>query len=100
MSTLPTSLKFIPFPYTTLFRSQSLWPLSVCRHSPLFISQILTVQSFNADASCIELGKKVTELIESLWTLSVCRHSPLIDRKSTRLKSNYLGQSYVILCMQ
>src|SRR5947207_2528784 len=52
--------------------------LSVCRHSPLLASQILTVVSSDADASRAESGEKATELTQLLWPLSVCRHSPLL----------------------
>ena len=51
--------------------------LSVCRHSPLLASQILTVLS-DADASRAESGEKATDKTESLWPSSVCRHSPLL----------------------
>src|SRR5436305_4053034 len=52
--------------------------LSVCRHSPLLASQILTVLSYDADASRAESCKKATELTPPLWPSSVCRHSPLL----------------------
>src|SRR2546421_398220 len=51
---------------------------SVCRHSPLLASQILTVLSYDADASRAESWEKATELTESRWPSSVCRHSPLL----------------------
>src|SRR5947199_205157 len=51
---------------------------SVCRHSPLLVSQILTVLSSDADASRAESCEKATELTSLLWPLSVCRHSPLL----------------------
>jgi hypothetical protein len=51
---------------------------SVCRHSPLLASQILTVMSHDADASRAESCEKATELTELRWPSSVCRHSPLL----------------------
>src|SRR2546423_941838 len=51
---------------------------SVCRHSPLLVSQILTVLSLDPDASRAELCEKATELTEARWPSSVCRHSPLL----------------------
>src|SRR5271170_2499972 len=51
---------------------------SVCRHSPLLASQILTVLSPDADASHVESCEKATELTESSWPSSVCRHLPLL----------------------
>ena len=51
---------------------------SVCRHSPLLASQILTVLSADADASRAESGEKATDLTSALWPLSVCRHLPLL----------------------
>src|SRR2546423_8058896 len=51
---------------------------SVCRYSPLLTSQILTVLSYDADASRAESCEKATELTEPLWPSSVCRHSPLL----------------------
>jgi hypothetical protein len=56
-----------------------LWPSSVCRHTPLLASQILTVLSSDVDASLAELCEKATELMRSLWPLSVSRHAPLLD---------------------
>jgi hypothetical protein len=49
---------------------QPLWPLSVCRHSPL---QILAVMSPDADASRAESCEKATDLTQPLWPSSVCR---------------------------
>src|SRR5580693_7554958 len=51
---------------------------SVCRHSPLLASQILTELSADADASRAESCEKATELTQPLWPSSVCRHSPLL----------------------
>jgi hypothetical protein len=52
-----------------------LWPSSVCRHSPLFTSQTLTVVSCDADASRAESYKKATELTVLLWPSSVYRQA-------------------------
>ena len=38
--------------------TQSLWPLSVCRQSPLLASQILTVLSPDADATCVPVVRE------------------------------------------
>src|SRR5271163_4260168 len=51
---------------------------SVCRHSPLLASQILTVLSSDAYASRAESCEKATDQIPLLWPSSVCRHSPLL----------------------
>ena len=42
-------------------QTPSLWPSSVCRHSPLLASQTLTVLSPDADASRAESWEKATE---------------------------------------
>jgi hypothetical protein len=47
-------------------QTESLWPSSVCRHSLLFASQILTVLSPDADASRVEPWKKATNVTELL----------------------------------
>jgi hypothetical protein len=52
--------------------------LSVYRHLPLLVFQILTVSSPDPDASRAESGEKATELTEWLWPSSVCRHLPLL----------------------
>ena len=51
--------------------------LNVWRHSPLLASQILTVPSYDVDASRVESWEKATDQMELLWPLSACRHSPL-----------------------
>ena len=48
---------------------------SVCRHSPLLASQILTVLSSDADASRAESCEKATDKTQSLWPSSVCRQA-------------------------
>jgi hypothetical protein len=50
---------------------------SVCRHSPVPVSQILTVRSCEADASRRESCEKATDLTRWPWPSSVCRHSPV-----------------------
>jgi hypothetical protein len=68
---------------------------SVCRHSPLPASQILTVRSSDADASRVESCEKATELIVSLWPLSVCRHSPLPVSQGPAIVFLLVRYSYV-----
>jgi hypothetical protein len=51
------------------------WPLSICRYSPLLPSQILTVLSPDADASRLKSGEKVTELTLPLWPTGVGRQA-------------------------
>src|SRR5437660_1479780 len=53
----------------------ALWLSSVCRHSPLLASQILTVLSPDADANRAESCEKATELTSPLWPSSVCRQA-------------------------
>jgi hypothetical protein len=47
-------------------RTESLWPLNVCRHSLLLAFQILTVLSFDADASRVKSREKATDWTQSL----------------------------------
>src|SRR6266702_2123099 len=61
---------------------------SVCRHLPLPVSQILTVLSYDADASRAESGEKATELTQSLWPSSVCRHLPLLASQILTVRSD------------
>src|SRR5258708_3809576 len=57
---------------------ESVLPIpSVCWHSPLLASQILTVSSSDADVSGVESWEKATELTRLRWSSGVCRHSPL-----------------------
>jgi hypothetical protein len=53
----------------------SLWPSSVSRHSPLLVSQILTVLSFDTDASRAESWEKAIDQTDLLWPSSVCRQA-------------------------
>ena len=46
-------------------RMEQLWPSRVCKQTPLQASQILIVQSFDADASQVESCEKAIELVES-----------------------------------
>ena len=78
----------------TTDKTQSLWPLSVCRHSPLLASQILTVLSRDADASRAESWEKATDKTPSLWPSSVCRHalhlSPIVGFIAIHFGSSFL----------
>src|SRR5208282_5042195 len=73
--------------------SNAIWdneePIStICRHSPVAASQILTVRSSEADASCRELCEKTTDLTEPLWPSSVCRHSPVAASQILTVQSS------------
>src|SRR5579862_8428657 len=61
--------------------------LSVCRHSPLLTSQILTVLSSDADANRAESCEKATDQTSLLWPSSVCRHSPLLTSQTLTVLS-------------
>src|SRR6516162_5233796 len=51
---------------------------SVWRRAPLLASQISTVASCDADATCLPSGEKATEETELLWPSSVWRRGPLL----------------------
>ena len=61
---------------------------SVCRHTPVAASQILTVRSSEADATCRESCEKATELTQSLWPSSVCRHTPVAASQILTVRSS------------
>src|SRR5277367_4424154 len=71
---------------------------SVCRHSPLLASQILTVSSLDADASRVESCEKATDRTEPLWLSSVCRHSPLLASQILTVLSSDADASRVESC--
>ena len=48
---------------------------TVCRHSPLLVSQILTVLLYDAHATWVESCEKAIDLTPSLWPSSVCRQA-------------------------
>ena len=68
---------------------------------PLLVSQILTVQSLDADARQVKSPEKATEVTEPLWPSSVCRqvpHSSLIDSFNIiQLSSSCLKRPFIRL---
>src|SRR5256885_4358947 len=65
------------FPYTTLFRSASLWPVSD------------------------EIGARLmTEFYQHLLHDAMSPPAALGDRKSTRLNSSHLVISYAVFCLK
>ena len=73
----PTSVsRYEPVGSNTMLNSE-VPTSSVCRHAPVRASQILTVRSSEADASCRESCEKTTDQTEPLWPSSVCRHAPV-----------------------
>jgi hypothetical protein len=62
--------------------------LSVCRHTPLLVSHILTVRSYDADANRVESCEKATALTISLWlSLSVCGYAPSLASQILTVRS-------------
>ena len=52
------------------------------QHTPVAASQILTVRSSEADATCRESCEKATELTQLLWPSSVCSTRPSLRPRS------------------
>src|SRR5947207_546250 len=50
---------------------------SVCRHTPVAGSQILTAPSCEAEARRRESCEKATDVTQPPWPSSVCRHTPV-----------------------
>src|SRR5271154_5728288 len=79
--------RYMPVGSNAMFDSEV--PITnVCRHSPVVASQILTVRSDEADASCRESCEKTTDLTPSLWPSSVCRHSPVVASQILTVRSS------------
>src|SRR5579859_7207628 len=71
---------------------------SVCRHSPLLVSQILTVLSPDADASRVESCEKTTDRTRPPWPSSICRYSPLLASQILTVLSSDADTSHVESC--
>ena len=65
---------------------------------PLPASQILTVQSFDADASRVESREKATDQTVKLCPWSVCRQAPLLASQILIVRSLDADASQVESC--
>src|SRR5256885_3272916 len=70
------------FPYTTLFRSRQLHPLSPAIHLGADRLLVIGVRARRAAGEAVDRGQSTT------------------DRKSTRLNSSHLVISYAVFCLK
>src|SRR5690606_40239942 len=93
-----------PFPYTTLFRStQAFWRTDPARWaSRLVDSRLLEAQLLkNAGAGDAAIALLETARDERI-ALSGAGHpeTGVLDRKSTRLNSSHVKNSYAVFCLK
>src|SRR5256885_5644711 len=82
------------FPYTTLFRSNNVFPTSVIGMRLTGIDNLEVTGVFGNLAQAIEVGKNQVRAL-------VTRGAPgETDRKSTRLNSSHLVISYAVFCLK
>jgi hypothetical protein len=72
--------------------------VNISKNVPLLTSQTLTVMSYDADASLVELCEKATEVTVSLWPAKVCRHAPVLTSQILMVLSLDADASLVESC--
>src|SRR5690606_42093465 len=77
-----------PFPYTTLFRS----------HLYAFISGFSRL-SPRSSLPCLGDKLKRHDVFQTLYLASLRFNAPQLDRKSTRLNSSHVKNSYAVFCL-
>src|SRR5436190_6159736 len=94
----PSSL---PFPYTTLFRSEILKLFRIQNAGPLILSEkdFMTLVEVGAESGSLDRDEK--EMIRNVFLFFVTiQAATLRDRKSTRLNSSHTVISYAVFCLK
>src|SRR5256885_3262822 len=82
------------FPYTTLFRSESMKPVQRSKCCLVGMCSVLDDERARA------FRQKLRHHPWQLWITNVGLNEPHIDRKSTRLNSSHLVISYAVFCLK
>src|SRR5699024_11889522 len=87
------------FPYTTLFRSDSLPGLTIDRFEDVLVAQVLSVGMEKLQSVLFE---QLAEILaaDGLPVRGIYLRNDVADRKSTRLNSSHVSISYAVFCLK